>query len=256
VSPLGLAWHQFRFDQKVFWRNPPSVFFTVMFPVIIFLLLATIFGSGRIHAYDITVETYYVPAILTLSLVSATMINLAMNLTIARESGILKRGRGTPMPSWVFIAGRVGNSIVVSVLMLVIVSAIGGIAYGVSFPWSHLGEIAATIAVGAASFCALGVALSGLIPSQEAAPPITNLIAFPLYFISGVFIPANEIPDGVLKIASVFPMRPLFESFFAAWVPSAGSFDWGHLAVVAAWGVAGFLVALRTFSWTPRMVAA
>ncbi len=252
----ALVLHQLRFDQKVFWRNPPSVFFTVMFPVIIFLLLATIFGNGRIHAYAIGVDTYYVPAILTLSLVSATMINLAMNLTIAREQGILKRGRGTPMPPWVFIAGRVGNSIVVSLLMLVVVSAIGGIAYGVDFPWARIGEVLATVAVGATSFCALGVALSGLIPSQEAAPPITNLIAFPLYFISGVFIPASEIPDAVLNVASVFPMRPLFECFLAAWVPSAGAFEWGHLAVVAAWGVAGFLVATRTFTWTPRAVAA
>jgi ABC-2 type transport system permease protein len=252
MSSAARVWHQFRFDQKVFWRNPPSVFFTVAFPVIFLVLLATIFGGGRIHAYSIAVDTYYVPSILTLALVSATMVNLAMNLTIARENGILKRARGTPLPPWVFIAGRVGNSIVVSLLMLVVISAIGGLIYGVPFPWTRLGEVLVTIAVGAASFCALGAALSGVIPSQDAAPPITNLIAFPLYFISGVFIPASEIPNGILDVASVFPMRPLFECFFAAWVPSAGAFDWANLAVVAAWGVGGFLIALRTFRWVPR----
>jgi ABC-2 type transport system permease protein len=255
MSAVGMAWHQFRFDQKVFWRNPPAVGFTVLLPVIFLVLLASIFGGGTIHHYRIDVDTYYVPAILTLALVSATMVNLAMSVTIAREDGILKRGRGTPLPPWAFIAGRVGNSIVVSVVMLVLVVAIGALVYGVSVPWSRAGEVVVTIAVGATSFCALGIALSGLIPSKDAAAPITQLIALPLYFISGVFIPQNEIPSGILQVADVFPMRPLFECFFAAWVPSAGAFDWGQLAIVAAWGVAGMLIALRTFRWTPRTAA-
>jgi ABC-2 type transport system permease protein len=252
MSGLALVWHQFRFDQKVFWRNPPAVGFTIMLPVLFLVLLASIFGGGRIRVYRIDVDTYYVPAILTLALVSATMVNLSMSLTIAREDGILKRSRGTPLPSWAFIAGRVGNSIVVSLVMVAVVSTIGALVFGVSVPWSHAGEILVTIAVGATSFSALGIALSGLIPSADAAAPITQLIALPLYFVSGVFIPQNEIPNGILHIASVFPMRPLFQSFFAAWVPSAGSFDWAHLAVVAAWGLVGVIVAARTFRWVPR----
>ena len=252
MSGLTLVWHQFRFDQKVFWRNPPSVGFTVMLPVLFLVLLASIFGGGTIHRYRIDVDTYYVPAILTLAVVSATMVNLSMSLTIAREDGILKRSRGTPLPPWVFIAGRVGNSIVVSLVMVALVAAIGALLYGVSVPWSRSGEVVVTIVVGATSFSALGIALSGLIPSQDAAAPITQLIALPLYFISGIFIPQNEIPSGILHFASVFPLRPLFECFFAAWVPSAASFDWGHLAVVAAWGVGGLAIALRTFRWTPR----
>jgi ABC-2 type transport system permease protein len=254
VSALGLVRHQFRFDQKVFWRNPPAVGFTVLFPIVFLVLIATIGTNSVIHSYGgISLDSYYVPAVLTLAVFSATMINLAMNLTIAREDGLLKRGRGTPLPPWVFIAGRIGNAIVVSLVMIALVSLIGGVVYGVPFPWARTWEVLVTTFVGASSFCVLGVALSGLIPSREAAAPISQLIAFPLYFISGVFIPQNEIPSGVLSVASVFPMRPFFQCFLAAWVPSSGSFDWGNLAVVAAWGVAGFLIALRTFRWTPRV---
>jgi ABC-2 type transport system permease protein len=248
---LALVWHQLRFDQKVFWRNPPSVFFTVAFPVMFLVLFSSIF-TGRLSHYHIDIDSYFVPGILTLALVSATMVNLAMNLTIAREDGILKRSRGTPLPAWAFMAGRVGNSIVVSVVMLVLVTAIGGVAYGVHVPFARAGEVLATVAVGAASFCAIGIALSGFIPSQDAAPPMVNLIAFPLYFVSGVFIPDSEIPNGLLHVAGVFPMRPLFQCLFAAWNPSAASFGWGHLGVVALWGIAGLVVALRTFRWTPR----
>src|SRR5260221_35842 len=102
---MNLVWHQFRYDQKVFWRNPASVFFTVGFPVILLLIFATVFGGQTVDVRGgIKTTTYYVPAIITLSVISATMQSLAMSLVIAREDGRLKRGRGTPMPPWVFIA--------------------------------------------------------------------------------------------------------------------------------------------------------
>ena len=255
MNPAALVWHQFRFDQKVFWRSPASVFFTVMLPVIFLLIFATIFGNDTLKAplQDVKTTTYYVPAILTLAVVSATLVNLAINLTVEREDGVLKRSRGTPMPPWAFIAGRIGNSLVVTAVMLVLITILGHFVYGVAVPFARAGAVLATLGIGAASFCALGIALTALIPSEEAAPAITNVTVLPLYFLSGVFIPETEIPDGILHVAGVFPIRPFFQALFASWVPSAGSeFQWGHLAVVALWGVAGVIVALRTFRWTPR----
>ena len=76
-----------------------------------------------------------------------------------------------------------------------------------------------TLAIGAASFCCLGIALTAAIPSEDAAPAITNVAVLPLYFLSGVFIPESEIPDGVLQVADLFPIRHFFEAFFAAWDP-------------------------------------
>jgi ABC-2 type transport system permease protein len=255
VRGAALAIHQFRFDQKTFWRNPAAVFFTVMFPVMFMVIFDLVFGgSDRIQGLGVDVSTYYVPAIVTLAVISATFQNLAMSVTIDREFGILKRGRGTPLPDWVFFAGRIGNSLVVSFAMLALLAALGQIAYGVEIPWDRLPAVVVSLAVGAAAFCCLGLALTGLIPSESAAAPITNLAIFPLYFLSGVFIPESEIPDGVLHVADAFPVRHFFESFFAAWEPggSGAAFQWGDLAVVAGWGVAAFLVALRIFRWTPR----
>jgi ABC-2 type transport system permease protein len=252
---MSLVWHQLRYDQKVFWRNPAAVFFTVAFPVVLLLIFATVFGDQEIDvAGGIEITTYYVPAIITLATVSATMQTLAMSLVIAREDGRLKRGRGTPMPSWVFIAGRVGNSVVVAVLMLVLVAALGRLFYGVPIPWERAPELLLVLAVGAASFCCLGIALTAAIPSQDAAAPIVNVILLPLYFLSGVFIPESEIPDGVLTFAGLFPIRHFFEAFLAGYDPttSGAGFEWGDLAVIAAWGLAGALIAARTFRWTPR----
>ncbi len=135
MSAVSLAIHQFRYDQKVFWRNPASVFFTVLLPVIFLFIFAEIFGNDEIEQLGgIKTTTYYVPAIITLGVVSATTQSLAIRLATDRENGILKRSRGTPLPSWVFIAGRIGNAIVISVLGLVVVAGLGRIIYGIEIP--------------------------------------------------------------------------------------------------------------------------
>jgi len=250
---MSLVLHQLRYDQKAFWRNPASVFFTVAFPVVLLLIFATVFGDQTVEVRGgIKSTTYYVPAIITLSVISATMQSLTMSLVIAREDGRLKRGRGTPMPAWVFIAGRVGNSIVVALMMLVLLAAIGRLAYGVGIPWSRMPAILLTLVVGAASFCCLGIALTAAIPSQDAAAPIVNALLLPLYFLSGMFIPDDQLPSGVIHFADAFPIRHFFEAFFDAYVPGGTVVSWGNLAAVSIWGAVGLLLAVRYFRWVPR----
>jgi ABC-2 type transport system permease protein len=156
------------------------------------------------------------------------------------------------MPPWVFIAGRVGNSIVVALMMLVLLAAIGAL-FGADVPWGRLPAILITLVIGAASFCCLGIALTAAIPSQDAAAAIVNALLLPLYFLSGVFIPEDQLPNGVISFADLFPVRHFFDAFFDAYVPAGGSaISWDNLAIVALWGVAGLLLAIRFFRWTPR----
>ena len=253
MTTISLALHQFRYDQKSFWRNPAAVFFTVMFPVVLFLILAVVFSGEEVDVRGgIEATTYYVPAIMSLAIISATMQTLAMTLVIAREDGRLKRGRGTPMPPWVFIAGRVGNSIVVALMMLVLLAAIGAL-FGADVPWDRLPAILLTLVIGAAAFCCLGIALTAAIPSQDAAAAIVNAMLLPLYFLSGVFIPEDQLPDGVIAFADLFPVRHFFDAFMDAYVPAgASAVSWDNLAIVSLWGVAGLLLAIRFFRWTPR----
>lgn len=251
---MSLLLHQFRFDQKVFWRNPASVFFTVMLPLIFLFIFATIFGNDEIEERGVKTTTYYVPAIISLAVISATTVSLAINLTEDRERGLLKRVRGTPLPATVFVAGRVGNALVISVLMVILVAILGRVVYDVSLPDQTIPAVLVTLAVGAFAFSCLGFALTAMIPSEDAAPAVTNAIMLPLYFVSGVFIPDSEIPEGVLQVADVFPVRHFFEAFFEAWDPNTtgAGFELGHLAIVAGWGVFGLLLALRFFRWEPR----
>lgn len=255
MTGLRLVAHQFRFDLKAFWRNPAAVFFTVLLPLIFLFIFATIFGNDTIaERGGIKTTTYYVPAIIALAVISASTVGVAIRLTEARESGVLKRLRGTPLPSWAFIGGRVGIALVVSILMVLLVAVIGRVVYGVEIPTTTLPAVLVTLLVGTAAFCCMGFALTVVIPSEDAAPAVTNATVLPLYFVSGVFIPDSEIPDGVLKFAGWFPIRHFFEAFFQAWDPATtgAGFRFGDLAVVAGWGLAALVIALFFFRWEPR----
>ncbi|MGA8217093.1 MAG: ABC transporter permease [Solirubrobacterales bacterium] len=254
MTGVAVVLHQFRFDQKVFWRNPAAVFFTAALPLIFLFMLATLFANNEISGLHVKGATYYVPAIISLAVISATTVKLATNLPAEREAGQLKRVRGTPLPPAAFVAGRVGNSLVISVIMVALVSVIGALVYGVTIPTHTMPAMLVTLAVGAFSFSCLGFALAAVIPTAEAAPAVTNATVLPLYFLSGVFIPQSEIPGGVLNFADAFPIRHFFDAMFTAWDPNTtgAGFEFGHLAVVAAWGVFGLLVAVRFFRWEPR----
>jgi ABC-2 type transport system permease protein len=128
------------------------------------------------------------------------------------------------------------------------------VVYGVTVPSHTLPGLVLTVVVGAAACCALGFALTALIPSENAAPAIVNAIVLPLYFFSGVFIPDNSLPSGMKFIGSLFPVRHLFQAFLTAFDPATrgSGIAVGHLAVLAVWGLAGGVVAARTFRWTPH----
>lgn len=256
MSDLGLATTQFRYDQRVFWRNPMYVFFTVIQPLIFLVIFVAVFGNDttRVGGGLIKLSTYYVPAILSMAVVTATFFNLTIALTRMRESGILKRLRGTPLPPSIFLAARVGTSLVVTALLVTLLTGIGHVAYGVSLPGQTLPGVLLALIVGAAAFSCLGFAVTSFVPSVDAAAPIVNVIMLPLLFISGVFIPNDQIPAGMQEVADVFPLKHLFEALLTGFDPatSGNGVTAGDLAVIAVWGLAGAVVALRRFRWTPR----
>jgi ABC-2 type transport system permease protein len=257
---LRLAVHQYRYDQKMFWREPASVFFTVALPVIFLFLFASIFGNRdvKVGVHKISGVTYFVPSILTLAIVSATLLNLAITISIQRERGMLKRLRSTPLPQWAFFAGRILTCSVITLLLVLVMVVIGRVVYGVNVPGHTMPGLILTVIVGTASFCSLGFALTAAIPSENAAPAVTNAIVLPLYFFSGVFIPNDQLPAGMRFVGGLFAVKHLFQSLLTAFNPATtgAGIAWSHLGVLVLWGIAGALVAVRVFRWTPSQANA
>jgi ABC-2 type transport system permease protein len=196
---------------------------------------------------------FFTPAIIVFSVVTATFTNLAMNITFARDSGVLKRIRGTPLPPWAYLAGRIGHAIGVTVLLVAIVAAAGAILYDVPFPWDGLPALLLLLALSAAAFSALGLALAGVMPNADASPAIVNAIVLPTLFISNVFIQMVDAPDWLNTISYVLPVRHFADALHDIYASGAGAgVPWTGLGVIALWGIGGVAFALRFFSWEPR----
>jgi ABC-2 type transport system permease protein len=255
MSDVRLVAHQLRYDLLLVLRDPQSRFFTIVLPVIFLILLTSLFGSHTTHVngHAIKTSTYYVPGICTLGIVATSFVNLIITLTAQRESGVLKRRRSTPVPAWVLIASRTLTSTILSIVLVVVLVLLGRIIYGVHLPSSTLPAFVLGVLVGAAAFCCLAFAAASFIRNEDSAQPIIQAIVLPLYFISGVFVPKDQLSKTLQDIASVFPVSHLNNALFRAFDPATtGSGIAGtDLLVLAAWGVGGLIIALWRFSWSP-----
>ncbi len=250
-----LVAHQVRYELIKFWRDPQAVFFTVALPVVFLVIFAAIFGNQTIDDRSgLKVSTYYVPGIIALGVMAASFVALAIGLVEQRERGVLKRLRATPLPASAYIASRAAIALVLTALIAVILTLIGRVLYGVTIPTDRAPGVLLTLAVGTTAFCCLGFAVSGVIGSANAAPAVTNGIMLPLQMLSGIFFPVSQIPDAVLTVAKVFPVYHLATGLLEGFDPNGapGGIDPVALAVLAAWGALGAVIAVRTFRWEPQ----
>jgi ABC-2 type transport system permease protein len=241
MNGLALAWEQFRFERRMFWRNPSAAFFNFLLPLLLLVLIAAAFGGD--DQLDVLV-----PGVAGMGVLATTFTALAFNLTVLRDDGVLKRIRGTPMPAGAYLAGLIGSAALNALLQVALVVAIGNLAYGVDWPEEPLLLVLFTL-LGVVCFAALGIAFSHAIPNEDAAPAYTNAVFLPLIFISGVFYSADELPDALKAIAEALPLKHLIDGLSEAIVGGGGDAA-GAAAVVGTWAVAGVVVAVRFFRWS------
>ena len=256
MSGVALALRQARFTNRAFWRNPASAFFTFAFPLMFLVIFTSLFGNSNtqvLPGVTVKTSTFYVAAMSAFAVISACYTNIAISICFQREAGILKRVRGTPLPPSSYLAGRVIHATIVAFILVFIDAVFGRLLYDAAIPTRTLPALIVTVIVGAASFAALGLAVTALVPNADAAPPVVNVSILPILFLSDIFIPTANAPTWVLWVGRIFPVRHFAEAMQGAYFSPAGlGFNWGDLAVVAAWGIAGLLLAIRFFSWEPR----
>lgn len=252
---VRLSIHQFHYDLLGFLRNRQSRFFTLALPVLFLFIFASVFGNNTVKVSGGRIDTsvYYVPGIITLGIIGASFVNLAISVTAQRETGVLKRRRATPIPSTAVIGGRALTAVVTALAITAVLLAIGWAVYGAHVPARTAPALVVTVIVGTLAFACLGFALTSVVRNEDAAQPITQAVMLPLYFISGVFVASSLLPHWLVDVAGVFPVRHLASALLVAYNPhtTGSGFAGRDLLIVAAWGLGGLLVALRRFSWLP-----
>ena len=255
MNSFVLALRQVKYENTAFWRNPVAAFFTFVFPLMFLVIFNLIFGNRDLPGAGgtISTSTFYVPAIVGLSVIGACYTNVAMGVTFSRDEGVLKRVRGTPLPAWSLLFGKVLHSVLVALLLVAIVTVAGVLFYDVEPPTNTMPAFLVTLIIGAAAFCTLGLAVTSVIPNSDAAPAIVQASILPLLFISDVFIPLRDAPVWLTTFADVFPIRHFSLALHTSFNPfeTGAGFEFVHLLVMAGWLLAGLVVAIKFFKWEP-----
>ncbi|MGA2321386.1 MAG: ABC transporter permease [Solirubrobacteraceae bacterium] len=240
---LTLSWRQYRLERRMFWRNPSAAFFNFLLPLL-FLTGGGVILSGSQHDLNLLV-----PSIAGMSVMSTTFTALAYNIVFLRERGVLKRIRGTPLPTISYFGGVAGNAVTNTALQIAIIVLAGRLFFGIGWPL-HWGELIVFVLVGVVCFAALGVAFAHLIPNFESTAAYVNAVFLPVVFISFFVFDTKSAPGFLRNIAGALPLKPLIDGLSGAMVSGSGL--GGHLdalAIIALWGAFGLYFAVRGFSW-------
>lgn len=259
MSTLALGMARADIELRVFFRQWDAVIFTFALPVVLLVLLGSIF-TGTYVGSSVTVSQYFVPGMIAGGIASTTFVNLGASIASDRDDGTLRRLRGAPAPAGAYFLGKIMMALVVTAIEVVLVLAVGVVLFGLSLPSTPGRWLTATwvLLLGTAACALLGIAASGLARSARSAGAVFNLPYLMLGFCSGVFFtPISALPAPILQLGSLFPLRWMAQGFRAAFLPDSilgqevvRSWELGKTALIlAAWTIGGTLLALRTFSW-------
>lgn len=255
---LALLASQIGYQLRVLVRTPIGSFFVFVVPLMLLLAVNVLNSSLRLPSRGgIRFAEFFMPATAAFAVVNASFINIVTSLTHARDAGILKRLRATPLPPAIYLVARVASATLVSVSSVVAVIAVSRLAFGVHTPWAALGSSGVVILTAVLCFCALGFAVTIVVPDADAAVPVAYGIVLPLSFVSDVFLPIDNAPTWLRTIGRIFPIEHTARALEDLWHPSAPTraVPWGHVIVLLVWAGAAFVVALRWFRWVPRDAA-
>ncbi|WP_353941353.1 ABC transporter permease [Streptomyces sp. HUAS MG91] len=246
---------------KQFFRLREQVVFTFAFPVVFLFLFASIF-SDDVRGAGVTASQLYVPAMMAAGIMSTSFQSLGISIAIERDEKVLRRLRGTPMPAAAYFLGKVWLVLVTGLLETAVLLAVGTTFYDVSLPsspgkWLTFGWL---FLLGITACALLGIAIGSVPGSGRSATSVVVLPFLVLQFISGGYISIDTIPDWMLNIGAVFPLKWLCQGLRGVFLPDsahvleqAGSWEFGKAALVlGAWCVGGLVLCLLTFRWKSR----
>lgn len=258
MSDLPLVLTQARYAVISTSRNPRAVVFSLLFPVILLVMFNEIFvKSGdtvKVAGETVSGSAYFTAGMIAYSLSLLCFTQPLVALTAQRERGQLKRMRGTPVPSWTFITAQVLRSVLLAGLVGAVMLTMGVVFWNVDLSAGSLAGFAVMLLLGCGSLCALGVAMTAFTTTEDTASSIGPFTMVMLSFISGIFIPIDQLPSWLQEIGRIFPLYHVAQGLQLAVSGAGGGLGLhaGDVASLAIWGVAGVVIASRRFKWEPQ----
>jgi ABC-2 type transport system permease protein len=249
---MTLWLHELKTEQLLFWRNREAAFFTFFLPVIFFLIFGAVYGKDFIKKEHVKASDFLEAGMIGYGVAATCFAGLGISLVVRRESGVLKRIRATPLPPATYILGVLGSTFVVFLIEAVLIIAIGRLLFSVAVPNALL-SLLFVLALGALTFAAMGLGITGLVRSAEGSSAVINAVYLPMAIISGTFFTPKTYPGFLKAIANVLPLTHYTKLTRDVMLHNQHFWsDGSAIAVVALWGAVGAIGAMRGFRWQPR----
>ena len=220
--------------------------------MIFFLIFGSVYGKDFIEQEHVKASPFLEAGMIGYGVAATCFAGLGITLVVRRESGVLKRIRGTPLPAATYILGVLGSTFVVFLIEAILIIAIGRLLFSVAVPNALL-SLLFVLALGALAFAAMGLGITGLVRSSEGSSAVINAVYLPMAIISGTFFTPKTYPGFLKAIAEVLPLTHYTRLTRDVMLRNEHFWhDGGAIAVVAAWGAIGVVGAVRGFRWQPR----
>jgi ABC-2 type transport system permease protein len=260
-SPLSIGLSRVVPELKMFYRRPEQVVLTFSLPALICILLGSIF-STKLPDTHVSTGSVIAASMLAYGILSTSFINLGISIAADRDTGALKRLRGTPTTALSYFIGKIFLVAIVSLAEAAILLAVGLLFFDLRLPATVFEwfTFAWVFILGVVSCSLLGIFISNLASNAVAAAVVTNGPAVGLQFVSGTYVPLIVLPTWMLVVGSIFPVKWMAQGFRSVLLPPniarfepAGTWEHGHtFLVLSAWAVGGLAACLAVFRWSDR----
>jgi ABC-2 type transport system permease protein len=237
-SRAAMLFAQTRLELILLLRNGEQLLLTMFIPITLLVGLSLLpFGDLGAHRVD-----KIVPAVMMVAVMSTAFTGQAIAVGFDRRYGALKRLGATALPRWGVIAGKSAAVLIVVVLQAVLLGLIG---FALGWRPQPVGLLlgAAVIALGTATFAAMGLLLGGTLKA-EVVLALANILWFVMLGVASIVFAADDLPAVVSVLARLVPSGALAEALETAMHTGV---DWFGIAVLAVWGVVAGVAATRLF---------
>jgi ABC-2 type transport system permease protein len=192
---------------------------------------------------------WVIPGLIGLNLMSTGMWGMGFGLVQMRQKKQLKRMSSTPMRRRDFMAGQILARLAFVLLEVPPILLFAWLAFGVRVQGSLL-ALAGVVLLGAMTFAAVGLLASSRARTIEGVSGLLNLFMLPMFVLSGVFFSASRYPDAMQPFIQALPLTALNDALRAVYNDGLGFAAYaGELAILAAWTLGAFVLAVRFFRW-------
>jgi ABC-2 type transport system permease protein len=245
---LRMLGSQLRYQVTLIMRNPRAFIFGLIMPG---LLLAL--QLHHKHASTAALAAG-VAGLMMFGMLNIAYLTYAAGLAVAREDGVLRRWRATPLPVWTYFAGRIIAAVVLADVAGLLLVVVGASWAGLHLTVAGAGFLLLATTAGAITLGAVGTAITPLLPPGQGAYSMLAISYLPLLIFSGGFGSINNLPSWLTRTMTYLPVQPVIDA-------SSKAIQYGSVAptrdllVLAAWTVGCLALSIRFFRWEPTRPA-